>query len=360
MRVCACLLVAVVALAGCERADLVGVDPADQERPSRRFEEAAMLPMCSALYRVGGTHDPQSQDYDPSDPDTALLHVAHTFAWSGRDPSGVCDPLVFRHSLDGGEFSAWETSTSCVVESLSSDAHDITVRPGCPAVPGLEERFEFVVNYDPDSRIVEPVEPSGVLTVADGDTLWLRVVAHDREEIEGVGGGIAEIAVTMGYELMTFEATDVAEWWWSSNADPESGHHILSSNSPQGGNAPHMIEVRALDVDGRWETPSPVAEDRESFLFWYNFAPTVTILYPTEGDTIGSDFTVLWQGEDVDGDVVSYQYVLDPWLNAYRVTEQCQASYTGVDPGPHEFRVRGVDASGCWSYEFDTVTFYVE
>lgn len=360
MKMCACFLIITMALTGCEGSDVVGVNAGDHGRPSRRPEEATMIPMCSALYRVGGAHDPASPNYNPGVADTALMHVPHTFVWTGRDPHGLCDPLLYRHRLDEGEFSDWAADTTGVVDGLSDGGHEIVVQPGCPGTPGIEKRFGFIVNFDPDSEIVEPPDASGTLTVADGDTLWVRVVARDREEMEGVGGGIAQIVMEMDGDPMTFVPPDAAEWWWSSNADPGSGHYIMSHNSPQGGNSPHFISAYALDVDGRWETPSGDPADREMFMFRYNFPPTVVITYPADGDTVGSDFTVQWEGNDPDGDVVLFQYVLDPFLNVYELTESSERSYTGIGPGPHEFRIRAQDGSGCWSTVWSIVDFYVE
>ena len=154
-----------------------------------------MLPMCVSLYRVDGTHDPSGPNYDPGVADTALMHVPHTFVWSGCDPHGVCDPLLYRYRVDEGAFSDWAPDTTGIVDGLADGVHEFITQPGCPAVHGIEESFGFIVNFDPDSQIIEPAEASGTLTVLDGDTLWVRVVAHDREEIEGVGGGIAQIGI---------------------------------------------------------------------------------------------------------------------------------------------------------------------
>ncbi|MFH1689186.1 MAG: hypothetical protein ABIE42_02980 [Candidatus Eisenbacteria bacterium] len=351
MKECAYLLAVAMILTGCEGTDLVGIDSADPGRPSLRPQEATMIPMCSSLYRIGGTHDPDSPDYNPSVADTALMHVPHTFAWSGRDPDGLCDPLLFRHRLDGDAFSEWAPDTTSTIDGLADGGHDLVVQPGCPGAPGIEDQFGFVVNFDPDSEIVEPPEESGTPTIRDGDTLWVRVVAWDREELEGVGGGIAQVVVEMGEDVLTFVPPDAAEWWWSSNADPASGHYIESRNSPQGGNALHLIRVNALDVDGRWE------ENGESYMFWYNFPPTVIITFPSESDTPGSDFTVLLEGSDPDGEVALFQYVLDPAYNTYETTESSEISFEDVAPGPHEFRVRAQDASGCWSTTWSIVSF---
>jgi len=360
VKMCACLLVMTVALAGCEGSDVVGVNSGDHGRPSRRHEEATMLPMCASLYRVDGTNDPTSPNYNPGVADTALMHVPHLFVWSGRDPHGVCDPLLYRHRVDEGALSDWAADTMAIVDGLSDGGHEIVVQPGCPGTPGVEESFGFIVNFDPDSAIIEPPNASGTLTVADGDTLRVRVVAHDREELEGVGGGIAQVVIEMDGDPIAFVPPDIAEWWWSSNADPGSGHYIDSVNSPQGGNGPHMIRAYAQDVDGRWEAPSGDPADRETFMFWYNFPPVVSITYPSEGDTLGSDFTVQWEGNDPDGEVVTFQYVLDPWSNPYSTTDMSEVSYAGIGPGPHEFRIRAQDGSGCWSSVWSVVDFYVE
>ena len=360
MKMCACFLIVTVALVGCEGSDVVGVNAGGDGDPSRRPEEATMLPLCPLLYRVDGTHDPASPNYNPGVSDTALMHVAHTFAWSGCDPHGACDPLLYRYCVDEGTFSDWAADTTGTVDGLTDGEHEFIAQPGCPGAPGIEKSFGFVVNFDPDSEIIEPMEASGTLTVPDGDTLWVRVVAHDREELEGVGGGIAQVVIEMDLDQLTFVPPDAAEWWWSSNADPESGHYIESRNSPQGGNAPHLIRAYALDVDGRWEIPSGSPEDREVFMFWYNFPPTVIITHPSDGDTLGSDFTVRWEGTDPDGDVVLFQNVLDPWLNAYEATEASERSFVNVEPGLHEFRIRAQDGSGCWGTTWEIVTFYVE
>lgn len=353
MKECAYLLAVVMILTGCEGTDLVGIDAAHQERPSRRPDEATTMPMCISLYRVGGTHDPVSPDYNPSVADTALMHVPHTFAWNGRDPHGLCDPLLFRHRLDGDAFSEWAPDTTSTIDGLADGGHDLVVQPGCPRTPGIEDLFGFVVNFDPDSRIVEPTDESGTPTVPDGDTLWVRVVAHDREELEGAGGGVAQVVIEMGGDLLSFVPPEAAEWWWSSSADPVSEHYIESRNSPQGGNALHLIRVNALDVDGRWE------ENGESYTFWYNFPPTVVITYPADGDTVGSDFTIRLDGDDPDGEVALYQYVLDAAYNAYETTESDEIHFVDA-PGSHDFRVRAQDGSGCWSESWTIIHFYAE
>lgn len=352
MKACLCLLVPALLLSGCGEQDLVGVG-AHRARPSRRPDEATMMPVCPSVYRVGGTHDPASSNYDPGVPDTALMHIPHAFTWRGRDPDGLCDPLMFRYRIDAAAFSDWAPDTTAAIGGLSSGAHDLFVQPGCPVMPGIENHFDFVVNFDPDSRIVEPSDESGTLTVADGDTLWVRVLAHDKEELEGAGGGVAQIRIGLDNDQQLFVPPEAAEWWWNSDADPSSGHHIESMNSPQGGNAPHVIRVSALDVDGRWEA------DGESFVFWYNFPPTVTVVYPAEGDTVAADFTVVLEGDDPDGEVVLFQYVLDPAYNAYRTTEFSEIHYLN-EPGAHEFRVRARDASGCWSENWVVVHFCAE
>ena len=356
MKICACFLVVAIALAGCEGSDVVGVDAAGRGRPSGSPEEATMLPMCVSLYRVDGTHDPASPNYNPGVADTALMHVPHAFVWDGCDPHDVCDPLLYRFGVDEGALSDWAPDRTATVDGLSDGGHEIIVQPGCPAVPGIEESFGFIVNFDPDSEIIEPVEASGTLTVPDGDTLWVTVLAHDKEELEGVGGGIAQIVIEMDGNVLTFIPPDVAEWWWSSSADPSSGHYIASSNSPQGGNSPHLIRAYAQDVDGRWESPG----GEETFMFWYNFPPTVTIRHPSDGDTLGSDFIVQWEGDDHDGGELLFQYVLDPWLHAYDLTEASEMLYEGIEPGAHVFRVRVQDQSGCWAETWEIVTFYVE
>ena len=86
----------------------------------------------------------------------------------------------------------------------------------------------------------------------------------------------------------------------------------------------------------------------------------VSITYPAEGDTVGSDFTVEWEGHDPDGNIAVFQYVLDPWVNDYRMTEEYFLEYEGLGGGEHQFRIRAQDGSGCWSEMWSIVRFYVE
>jgi len=353
MRHIVCVLIIAVSLTGCDGTSITGVDRAERTGRPHLPTEATMSPMCTALFRVGGTHDPASENYDPSVVDTALMHAPHTFVW---EAVGQCDSLLHRYSVNDGPFSGWSPDATATVAGLPDGANEFVAQPGCPGADGLTSDFSFVVNFDPDSRIIEPSEPSGTQTIPNGDTLWVRVEAHDREYLEGVGGGIAEIVIEFDGQVLSFEPPEPAEWWWHPNADHWGDHYIESRNSPQGGNSPHLLTAYAKDVDGRWEPLSSAA----NLVFWYNHAPTVTITHPAEGDTVGTDFTVTWEGEDEDGDVNLYQYVLDPWENAYATTEEEAKTYSAIDPGIHEFRLRARDDAECWSWTWDTVTFYVE
>jgi hypothetical protein len=127
-----------------------------------------------------------------------------------------------------------------------------------------------------------------------------------------------------------------------------------------GGNQSHKFRVFAKDSYGRFETPSRVPGDREIYEFWYNFPPTSEILYPQEGDTVCPDFTVVWSGVDPDGEVVAYQYVLDPRINSYREQEGTEKPYEDIPPGEHEFRVAARDNSNCWQKGYKEVHFVVE
>ena len=87
---------------------------------------------------------------------------------------------------------------------------------------------------------------------------------------------------------------------------------------------------------------------------------------------MGTDIEILWDGGDVDGEIAAFQFVLDPWANAYRVCqvgpgESCTSwLYEDVAPtGPepldeyHEFRVRAQDNAGCWERDWNIIRFYV-
>ena len=213
-------------------------------------------------------------------------------------------------------------------------------------------------NLPPQSEIVEPAEPSGTLTAADGAPVTFRWECIDPEEQDGLPGGLAAIRIQLDDEdPIQFECPpDEGEWWFSSSAEVGSAHHISSSNDPTGGNRAHSFRVWAQDIEGCWESPT----DRAVYVFWYNHSPSSEILSPLEGETIGSSFTVTWEGSDVDGEVAEYQYILDPELNDWNLTDATSASYSDVRSGEHEFRLRAKDNGCCWEETFNVVTFRVD
>jgi hypothetical protein len=194
--------------------------------------------------------------------------------------------------------------------------------------------------------------------VADGTAVVFRWRSVDPEEEAGAAGGIAafQIGLDNGEPLIIDCPPDSGEWWFSSSEEPDSPHFISSANSPQGGNAGHVFSVRAQDVEGCWE---PVNEAPE-YVFWYNYPPSSEILSPQPSEVVASAFVVRWRGEDVDGGIEEYQYVLDPSENWYGITSDTSVSYSGVPSGDHEFRLRARDGSGCWEPDYNIVTFVVE
>lgn len=213
-------------------------------------------------------------------------------------------------------------------------------------------------NLAPQSQIVEPSEPSGSLTVADGTPITFKWRCVDPEEQLGLPGGLSAIEIQLdGGDAMLFECPpDEGEWWFSSSAESGSAHRITSINLPSGGNRSHTFTVRAQDITGCWEAQAEAA----IYTFRYNHPPSSEILSPQPGETVGSSFTVTWAGADVDGDVVEYEYALDPGQAAWEITEATSRSYTDVPSGGHEFWLRAKDGSDCWQEGFGTVSFHVD
>lgn len=211
-------------------------------------------------------------------------------------------------------------------------------------------------NLPPESEIVEPAEPSGTLTVADGTPVTFRWQCIDPEEQAGLPGGLAAIRIQMdGEDSILFDCPpDGGEWWFSSSAESGSAHHISSSNLPTGGNQAHSFRVQAQDVRGCWESPGAF------YVFWYNHPPSSEILHPQEDETLNSSFNVTWEGTDVDGEIAEYRYVLDPEHNTWQATADTSASYSDVPSGEHRFWLRAKDNAGCWEEEFSAVTFHVD
>jgi len=331
-----------------------------------RFDAWTVVPVLDSLYRVDGPLDPSYPEYDPDAKDTVLMWTPCTWVWGGHDPDGFGADIDYSYRLDSETFSEFDDTQTATLDSISSGFHFFYVKTkdetGAESFP---DNYRFTMNYDPDSEIIDPVEPTETLTIADGDTIWFRWEVRDKEELEGVPGGIKEVWIeleSMGF-LRRFEvgAPDYTqEFYFTSSVSPASEHFIESDNTPTGGNKVHTFRVFAKDVENRFESASDVPTDREVYRFWYNFAPTTEILSPEEGETVCPDFTESWEGTDVDGEVVAYQYVLDPQVNSWQQTEETSVSYEDVGEGPHEFRIRSRDDSDCWSNEYEIVHFFVE
>ncbi len=224
---------------------------------------------------------------------------------------------------------------------------------GCDTVGGSSD-----ANQPPTSEITHPTEPSGTVTVADGDSIIFRWRAVDPEEWSRCTGGVAAIEIRLGTEPpIVFDCPpDTGEWWFCSSADTAGGHHISSTNQPTGGNRQHEFSVRAQDIRGLWESE----QDAARYQFWYNFPPSTEVLFPQPGQVVGSTFTILWSGVDPDGQVVEYQYALDPAVNPFSATADTQLVCQDTVPGQHEFWVRAKDNAGCWSSDYACVSFAVE
>jgi hypothetical protein len=123
---------------------------------------------------------------------------------------------------------------------------------------------------------------------------------------------------------------------------------------------PHQFRVRAQDNADCWEQSWNIVD------FVVAETADTEILTPAEDDTVCADFTVEWSGTFDGGDIIAYEYVLDPEVNDPEICEveagqPCtSADFTGIEPGQHVFRVRAQDESGCWAWPWTEVEFSVE
>lgn len=329
-----------------------------------RFDAWTVVPVIDSLIRVGGPEDPTSPDYNPGYKDTVLMGSPCTFSWIGYDPDGLGAPIQFSYRLDSDPFKPWSDVQEVTLDGVSSNTHFFYVKgrdeTGAENFP---ENYKFVMNYEPDTEILEPTEPSGTLTVDDRDTIWFRWTARDKEEIEGLEGGVSEVWIVLDGALQRFSYDGPpyeGEFYYTSNTFASSEHYIGSVNNPTGGNKPHEFRIYSKDVENRFEKTSAVLSDREYYRFSYNHPPGTVITYPENGATdVPQNFTVTWTGTDSDGTIAAYQYVLDPIFSAYQLTEDNFMSYTNVAPGEHEFRVRARDNSDCWEEGYQIIRFTV-
>ncbi|MCD4690992.1 hypothetical protein K8S17_05965 [bacterium] len=337
------------------------IDPS----PARvRFDASTTLPVIDVLYRLEGPEDPDGGDYNPGYKDTVLMGTPCTFTWSGHDPDGQGAPVQYSYRLDSNPDSQWTDDTTFTATDITSTNHLFYVRArdetGAWNFPAS---YRFVMNYEPDSEIIEPEELSGTLTVADKDTFRVTWVARDREQLEGAGGGIVQIWIELDNERIQFaydEPPYTGEWYYTSTAPTGTDHYIFQDNINTGGNKEHVFRIWAIDAENRVEVSSTVPGDREYYRFWYNFPPTTEVTFPLELETVGPDFTVTWEGTDVDGDVAVYQYVLDPEVNGLQITEETEMTYSGISTGLHRFWIRARDDADCWETEYLERYFYVE
>lgn len=338
--------------------------------PARvRFDAWTEVPVVDSLRRIDGPEDPDGSNYNPGYKDTVLMGSPCSFAWTGWDPDGLGEQPLFSYRLDSNPFNAFSDAKSATMQNISSGTHFFYVKAedetGAESYP---ENYRFVMNYSPDSEILLPAEPTGTLTVPDKTRIIFHWSARDREELEGVYGGVKEVWIRLdnsGLKRFTVGDPDYQEHFMftSDTLDLGSEHYIPSQNYPTGGNKVHEFTIFAKDVEDRFETPSKIPEDREIYRFWYNFPPTTVVIEPAPAETVCRDFQIRWEGSDVDGQVVQYQYVLDPQETAWRITTETSLTYTAADSmavGPHEFRVRALDESGCWESAYQRIEFYVK
>lgn len=348
--------------------------------PARiRFDAWTVVPVIDSLYRLEGPNDPDGPVYDPGYKDTVLMGTPCSFRWRGVDPDGMGQPVLFSYRMDSNPFSPYQLTPSAALSTVSSGTHFFYVKgrdeTGAESFPS---NYKFVMNYEPDSDITLPADASGTLTVPDKERLIFHWTVRDREEDEGVYGGVKEVWIELdtGFQKM-FRVGDqnYQEFWMftSDTTNTQSEHYIVSKNNPTGGNRSHQFRVYAKDVEDRFETPSRNPIDRERFDFWYNFPPTTVITDPADGDTVCPDFTVCWQGSDADGYVRQYQYVLDPAVSSWKIANDTCFSFSlvdtivdgpdttvVVDTGWHEFRVRAMDDANCWEQDYKTIFVYVD
>ena len=349
-----------------------------------RFDAWTVVPEIEWLYRVDGPLDPADTTYlDPDAKDTVLMFTPVRFLWSGHDPDGLGAPVHYSYRMDSNPFSAYSDSMGATYPTVSSGTHFFYVKAKDETgAENFPENYKFVMNFEPDSEILEPIEDTGTLTVSDGDTIWFRWSVRDKERVEAPDDtlvGVASIWITLDndfrkeFRVDALTQTYVNEWYFTSSVAASDSHYIESRNSPQGGNKEHLFEINARDLQGTFERSSDVPEDREKFEFWYNLPPESAVTFPAAGETLCQDFEILWDGSDADGEVAAYQFVLDPSMNAYRVCqvtpEQACTSWTYEDIEPtgppplpeyHEFRVRAQDNAGCWEQSWNIMRFYVK
>ncbi|MBD3368136.1 MAG: hypothetical protein GF405_08220 [Candidatus Eisenbacteria bacterium] len=357
--------------------------------PARiRFDAWTVVPVVDSLRRLEGPLDPTSPIYDPTAKDTVLMGTPCQFAWTGYDPDGEGAPVEFSYRLDSNPFTDWNDVTTAEVDDISSGTHFFYVKAqdetGAESFP---ENYKFVMNYSPDSQLILPEEESGTLTVSDGDTIWFEWELRDREELEGLEGGVVEVWIRLDRTLLLRLPLDNPgyenRWYFTSSVSPDDPHYIKSQNEPTGGNRPHTFTIYAKDVENRFETPSQNPDDREQYVFWYNYPPTTEIIQPAPMETVAcwswadstltpSTFTIEWDGTDVDGSIEAYQYVYDPRFWGYVSSSDNSVTYPNEQlplvtpdgalpftPGVHEFRVRSRDQSDCWEENYQIIQFYI-
>ena len=118
-------------------------------------------------------------------------------------------------------------------------------------------------------------------------------------------------------------------------------------------NGTHRFEVAAQDEDG---IPDPFPDYKE-FTVLLNSPPETVITAAPNATTRQRDATFVWQGSDVDGRVVGYEYTLDgaPWAATAATSVTC----LNLSSGSHAFSVRSRDNKGLEDPTPAQVTFTI-
>ncbi|OVE79465.1 hypothetical protein BVY01_02455 [bacterium I07] len=124
----------------------------------------------------------------------------------------------------------------------------------------------------------------------------------------------------------------------------------------------YKIVGEVYDINGyenNWDSSHRFSEDHIS-VYRQNEPPTISIIGgPLDGETIRTyEVTFSWQGSDIDGRIVEYQYRFDG--NWHTVSGTSQTFFDLTEGSTHTFQVRSVDNSGMISSWTPLRTFYVD
>ena len=192
---------------------------------------------------------------------------------------------------------------------------------------------------DTQAPSVAITSPASSATVSS--TVTIQASANDNV-------GVASVSFYVDGALLGTDTSAPFSWQWNSSAASNGGHMIAAAARDAAGNVANSSAPVTVDNAA---PPNPTADEQ---------APTISILSPSNGSSIGNSVNVLVSASDNTG-VVKVELYVDGKLTAISTaapfTTKWNAKPKSVARGAHSLQVRAYDAAGNIGYSGVTTVY---